>query len=209
MPLQQLENLELMIYYMEKHNESPIALRFPKASCFREELGSVEVLSSDMEVLASGERGPVIKDLGYEDEKGKKSDLGIVSIGAMWDRALLLQEGLEKELGIQARSIGLRWIRPLDLASLQEALYSVKHFIIIEDSYLHSSAAAYLLQSIEPNLAARHLHTFAFPTRPIEHGSREDILEVYGISASAILRFLKDHPLYQMNLSKKTVSPLE
>ena len=197
--------LKAMIYYMENHNTSPLALRFPKGSCSRDKLS--EDLSSELKALSF--HRPVIKDLDQSSQiepKDKKGDLGILSIGTMWDTGLTLQRQLQEDLGIKARNIGLRWIRPLDLASLQEALYSVEHFIIIEDSYLHSSAAAYILQIIEAGLAARHLHTFAFPPSPIEHGDRKDILEVYGISAPAILRFLKDHPLYQR---KKSPSKLK
>ena len=197
--------LRAMIYYMETYKDSPIALRFPKASCLREELGSAEDLASDLQTLHSQNYGPLIQAPDYDDDK--KYDLGIISIGTMWETALSLQKKLGEELGLRARSIGIRWIRPIDLDRLQESLYSVRHFIMIEDSYLHSSAAAYLLQVIEPALSARHLHTFAFPANPIEHGSREDILEIYGISAPAILRFLRDHPLYKLNSQKKVTRP--
>ena len=198
------KELKAMIYYMEKHSSSPLALRFPKASCSRDELKGD--LSSEIKALSF--YGPVLKDLDL-GPKDKKADLGILSVGTMWDIGLTLQRQLQEELGVKARNIGLRWIRPLDLDSLQEALYSVEHFIMIEDSYLHSSAAAYILQSIEPSLAARHLHSFAFPANPIEHGAREDILEVYGISAPAILRFLKDHPLYQRKRSSPQLKTSE
>ena len=199
------KELRAMIYYMENHNDSPLALRFPKASCSRDELAGD--LSSDLDALRS--YSPVIEDLELK-QSDKKGDLGIVSVGAMWDIGLALQKQLLQEgLGIKARSIGLRWLRPLDLTSLQEALESVEHFIIIEDSYLHSSAAAYILQIIDPSLAARHLHTFAFPASPIEHGTRQENLEVYGISAPAILRFLKDHPLYQRKISSSKLKTSE
>ena len=199
------KELRAMIYYMENHKDSPLALRFPKASCSRDELAGD--LSSDLDALRS--YSPVIEDLELK-QSDKKGDLGIVSVGAMWDIGLALQKQLLQEgMGIKARSIGLRWLRPLDLASLQEALESVEHFIIIEDSYLHSSAAAYILQIIDPSLAARHLHTFAFPASPIEHGTRQENLEVYGISAPAILRFLKDHPLYQRKISSPKLKTSE
>ena len=195
------KELKAMIYYMEAHDTSPLALRFPKASCSRTDLGFAGDTSSVLKSLSSYQ--PVIQDM---DPKYRSGDLGILSVGTMWDIGAALQEQLHTELGIRARNIGLRWIRPLDLSSLQEALYSVERFIIIEDSYLHSSAAAYILQLLEPELKARHLHTFAFPPSPIEHGERKEILEVYGISALAILRFLKDHPLYQR---KKPASKLK
>ncbi len=173
--------LKAMLYYMESHNHSPLAIRFPKAEC----------LASDLAVDFNSEFILSHKAIIDSDFAREKHSLGIIAVGAMWNIGLTLKKELARELDLSVMLIGLRWIRPLDLLALEEALKRVDKFIIIEDSYLHSSAAAYLLQLIQAKLLTRHLHTFAFPESPIEHGKREDILEKYGLSVSSIMNFLQ------------------
>ncbi len=176
--------IKAMLHYMEDHNSSPIAMRFPKDTCLRSELE----LAFPEALQALSSYKPHIR--------GEGRDLGIICIGAMWKIALAVQENLHKDSDIETTIISLRWLRPLDNKSLCESLSFTKHFIIIEDSYLHCSAAAWLLQNLPPELAAKRLESFAFPARAIEHGKREDIFEIYGLSASAITRFLRNHPIY-------------
>ena len=74
--------------------------------------------------------------------------VAILTVGSMWDMGLAVKQQLEIEMSLSAKVVGLRWIRPIDLEALVEAISTTHRFIIIEDSYLHSSAAAYILTII-------------------------------------------------------------
>ncbi len=177
--------LQAMLYYMEGHNHSPIAVRFPKASCSRKELEANSNEDGKIDLVDFKHNPPMIQ--------GEGKDLAIVSIGTMWDTALAVQKQIEasRELSfIKTRVIGLAWLRPMHQEILEKNLAMVKNFVIIEDSYLHSSAAAYILQLLSVELLAKHLHTFAFPELCIEHGKREDIMHRYCLSPVAIFDFL-------------------
>ena len=143
-------------------------------------------------------------------------ELAVIAIGTMWEQAKELEklcsniDVINSETNIllnkhtsnttiKIKLIGLRWIRPLNLSQLTQELSVVKNFIIIEDSYIHSSAAAYILQLLPSNILAKHLHTFAFPEGVIEHGTRDEILDLYGLSSKKILRTLISYNLLSEN----------
>lgn len=179
--------LKAMLHYMENYEAGPIAVRFPKASC----------PTSSLETL------PDVSSLRPE-LFGNGRDLAIVAVGVMWDAAQAVAKELRNRYGILSRLIGLRWIRPLDLDTLKAELLQAERFIILEDSYIYSSAAAYICDQIGPELAGRRLQTFAFPEVAIEHGGREEIMDQHGLSPAAIVKQLEE----ALQLHGKVYSPL-
>ena len=169
--------LQAMLYYMEDHNHSPIAIRFPKASS-----NSQELQGAAKEMMGFHERPPRLL--------GEGKDLAILVVGTMWETALAVREQMQRDTNLSnigTRVLGLGWLRPLHQEVLEHHLSAVNSFVIIEDSYIHSSAAAYILQSLPSRLLSKHRRTFAFPELCIEHGKREDITHRYGLSPTAIL----------------------
>ncbi len=181
--------LKAMLEFMENYSASPIAIRFPKASCLRKDLES-PLLQNTIKNY----------DAIIQKEDEGNADLAILAVGIMWETALELKEKLQFSHGLKVTLIGIRWIRPINLQQLISELENVKNFIILEDSYIHSSAAAYLLQNLTSEIIAKHLQTFAFPERLIEHGSREEIMNEYGLSSQAIYNNLKK--LFDIRLNK-------
>ena len=167
--------LKAMLHYMENFHDAPIAVRFPKATCNRDELKGMDAIDLDSkQPVVSGRPG-----------EGGKAGIAIVAVGVMWEIALQTVELLQAQ-GFTAWAVGLRWIRPLDQKAWEAELEACEHFVMVEDSYIYSSAASYLLANLPAHLKARHLKTFAFPEESIPHGARDEILADYGISAEGI-----------------------
>ncbi|MCB1319520.1 MAG: 1-deoxy-D-xylulose-5-phosphate synthase, partial [Leptospiraceae bacterium] len=165
--------LKAMLEYMENYEEGPIAVRFPKASCDKSGLAALPDITSIKPVIS-----------------GQGKDLAIVCPGITWETGLELEKLMRNRFGILSTVVGLRWIRPLDFDALVETLESCEHFIMIEDSYIHSSASAYVLLNLPDRIAGRHLKTFAFPEESIPHGTREEIMHDYCLSAVSIADYL-------------------
>ena len=168
--------LKAMLLAMETDSAGPIAVRFPKANCDRSTLAPgrlPEVSSTAPSVTGSG------------------TDLAIVAIGVMLDTGLEVEKELRNGQGILSRVVGVRWLRPLDFEALEEALLECEHFIILEDSYIHSSAAAFIRTQLSAAIGARHIKTFAFPEESIEQGGRDEVMDHFGLSARAIADYLK------------------
>lgn len=166
--------LKAILLHMEHDSQSPLAVRFPKASCAPEDL---KLPLPDVKNIH-----PVVS--------GKGRDLAIVCIGTMWDTGLEVEKLIRNTKGILSRVIGVRWVRPLDTGALEAEIARCDHVIFLEDSYIHSSAVSYIRSLLSASANGKHLHTFAFPEESIEHGTREEILHEYGLSARSIVGYL-------------------
>ncbi len=161
--------LKSFLKYAETYDDGPIAVRFPKAACDPE---SVD------EAVNIQEKAPIVH--------GHGKDVAIVAVGVMWEQALEAEKILRNDHGILSTVLGLRWIRPLDMRALVESLEDVDHFVFLEDAYIHCSASTSILEQLPPDIKAKHLRTFAFPTESIDHGTREEIMEEYDLTGPRI-----------------------
>ncbi len=161
--------LKTFLKYAETYDEGPIAVRFPKAACDPETVD---------EPVNIQDRAPVVH--------GHGKDVALVAVGVMWEQALEAEKILRNDHGILSTVLGLRWVRPLDMRALIESLDDVDHFVFIEDAYIHCSASTSILEQLPPDIKAKHLRTFAFPSESIDHGTREEIMEQYDLSGPRI-----------------------
>lgn len=169
--------LKAMLLHMESDEGGPIAVRFPKGDVEEGELA-----------------GPLPDVSGIKPEIiGRGTDLCIISIGTMREHALALQKDLLDRCGIHARVLAIRWVRPLDLKTLNSEIKKADAFIFVEDSYRFASGSICILDQLDAGAKERHLHTFAFPDVPVEHGTRSEIFDRYGLSVEAMRLYLEEH----------------
>jgi len=170
--------LKQMLYYMEKDQQGPIAVRFPKAEELIDNLNlEVDIEKLEPEIIPSHTRN--------------NYDLGIITIGITRTIGIEVQENLKKQ-GITSIIIAIRWVRPLAKEFIEETLKNVNHFIFIEDSYEFASASMAILEQLS-SVKGKHLRTFAFPSTPIEHGTRSEIFDKYQISSHKITNYLLEN----------------
>ncbi len=153
------------MYLMENWNEGPIAVRFPKASEDKanfsyENSGKLEIGKS--KVVRTGK------------------DFTLFTVGSLLDTALKTAEILKGKKDIAV--VDLRWIRPLDLELIEKMISSTEKFAILDESYLDSGVAGYILNRISGKYLAKFTKTFALPPEVIPHGERDEILKSYRLS---------------------------
>ncbi len=185
--------LKAILLHMEKDHQGPLAVRFPKAGCNPE---SLESALPDVTVIR-----PSLHRNGH--------DLAIVCIGTMVDTGMEVEKIIRNTAGILSRVIGVRWIRPLDAHFLEKQIEQCEHVIFIEESYIHSSATAFIRANISSGANGRHLHTFAFPEESIPHGGREEVLHEYDLSPQAISSFLLSSNAFRHKIFAHSVKPSE
>ncbi len=169
--------LKEILHFVENFNESPIAIRFPK------EEEPIDSLNQKIDV--SRIEPEIIKSHFFEH-----FEVGIFTIGITRKIGLELQSELKK-YNISSILSAIRWIKPVDIKTLNEICEQVDYFIFIEDSYEYASASIAILNQLEPKNKGKHLRNFAFPTKSIEHGTRKDIFEKYGISVENISQYIR------------------
>ncbi|PJZ69202.1 1-deoxy-D-xylulose-5-phosphate synthase [Leptospira perolatii] len=160
--------------FMEHYDKGPIAIRFPKAA--------VALSSLDFERRTDLDPGSfrVLK---------RGTDIALLSIGSMLPEATEAASLLEEE-GISVTLIDLAWLRPLGKEALDEELSRVRHFAILDESYMDGGATGYLLQRISNELIGKYLKSFSFPPEPIHHGERKEIFGEYGLTGPAIAKWI-------------------
>lgn len=168
--------LRNFLFYMEKDQQGPIAIRFPKA----EEKSANLLLNPDVKNLT-----PEI----IVSQNTEKFDFAILTIGITRDIGLQLQKEL-KNYEYSSIVCAIRWVKPFDQETIENILKKVQYFIFIEDSYEFASASQCILEQLSKEAKGKHLKTFAFPSKPIEHGTRKEIFQKYGIDSQKIKEFL-------------------
>ncbi|HNH08379.1 MAG TPA: 1-deoxy-D-xylulose-5-phosphate synthase, partial [Leptospiraceae bacterium] len=78
----------------------------------------------------------------------------------------------------------------------EQMISSTEKFGILDESYLDSGVAGYILNRISGKYLAKFTKTFALPPEVIPHGERDEILKSYRLSpellAEEILKLFYD-----------------
>lgn len=121
------------------------------------------------------------------------SDVGLFCLGSMVETAYRAALILAQE-GIEARVVSLRFAQPLDEKLILETARKTRFLFSFEEHNLTGGFGSKLLEFFERQGRSTEisLRRFALPNNFIEHGSREFLLDRFGLSpekaASEILR---------------------
>ena len=162
------KELEYMLEYAVKLNK-PVVIRYPRGS---EEFNfekQDEINLGKSEVLRNGK------------------DLSILAIGKMVLKAYSVAEKL-KDTGIEAEVINVRFLKPLDEASIINSIRKTKKVITIEDNILKGGLATEVNELIiKNNLENIKIKSFGYPDEFIKHGDVNKIEELYGLGVEGIV----------------------
>lgn len=153
------------------------ALRYPRGNIpkFYEQFPVKEFQLGEGEVLREG------------------ADIALLALGSMAEVAYRAAQLLSRE-GIEASVLSLRFAEPLDEKLLLETVRKNRMFFTLEEHNLTGGFGSKVLEFLERRgaLSEVSLHRFALPDKFIEHGSREFLLDRFGLSpekvASEIVR---------------------
>jgi len=148
----------------------PVAIRYPRAPAAQAAISS-----------------PVIYGESQTIETGK--DIAIVSVGAMGDISMQVLEIL-KENGLTPSLYNARFVKPLDI-NLMKKLSKYTYVFTVEDA-THVGGYGERLQVAIANLPKKphkkrtRVHVCAFPDTFIKAGTRNALLERYGLDAKSL-----------------------
>jgi 1-deoxy-D-xylulose-5-phosphate synthase len=166
------------------HTPSPTFIRYPRG-------------------VAEGVRikeTPRLMELGRAEIVREGSDISIWALGPMVKDALQLASRLEEEEGLGVAVVNARFVKPLDLALLQQQARQVSLFVTMEDHARTSGFGSAVLEALADSGAATPIERIGWPDVFIEHGSSpESLRESHGLSPEAIYRtvrnrFFSDRP---------------
>lgn len=169
------EELKNMIKFAVNFN-GPIAIRYPRGSAseiFSERESQIEFGKS--ELLFDG------------------SEIAIISAGTMMDTAFSVYESLAKEDGANPILVNARFLKPVDKSMIEYICKKCKYIFTIEDNLKNGGFGLKVLETVQ-ELGYNNkvnLYNFAFDDIFVEHGSREELFEKYGLDSVSIYNKIK------------------
>ena len=152
--------------------DNPASMRYPKASAMRQQ------------------RQPDPIELGKSEVVREGADGTIIAVGAMLEQAIAAAEQLEGDLDVAV--VNARFIKPLDEAMLQQRLAS-GFVVTLEEGMRAGGFGSAVLETAAANgWDTSRTRLLAFPDEFIPHGTRDELLDQYGMSPDRIVETCRD-----------------
>lgn len=158
-----------MLEFAHKHN-GPIALRYPRGLA-----KSLEKKSSPIELGRA--------EIVYQSRESK---ILIIAIGSMVAPAL----EAAKELG-QTTVINARFVKPLDRELIIKEARQASKIVTIEEGVLDGGFGSAVIECLSEAGLYVPVKRLGLPAKFIEHGERDEILSLYGLTAEKIALAVK------------------
>lgn len=142
--------------------DKPVSIRYPRAVCRFAGLPVNQLEIGKAEILKEGK------------------DFIVVALGSMVYPALEAAEILEKE-GLCGMLINARFVKPLDIHLFKAVSAKAKFIFTVEEGILDGGFGSAFSEAID-----RPLVRIGLPAEFIAHGSRDILLDKYGLTAEGI-----------------------
>lgn len=181
-----------MLRFAVNHTSGPISVRYPRGSV-------TELLHPALARIA-----PTPLEHGKSELLKEGSDVLLVGYGAMTGPALDAAELLERE-GISAGVINARFAKPLDEEAIVASAQRVRVVVTIEEGCLAGGFGSAVLEALALRQVTTPAVCLGIPDRFIEHGPRNILLDLCGLSPQKIAAAARE--AFRGNLSSSAVSP--
>lgn len=142
--------------------------------------------------IPSGVKAPTgLFQIGEGEVLRQGSDVAIFTLGSMVAPSLKAAELLARD-GVEAMVCNLRFAQPLDEGLVLEAIAKTAHVFTVEEHVLSGGFGAKVLEFMErKGLDGCSVKRIGLPDDFIEHGSREKLLDEYGLSGEKIAHTIR------------------
>ena len=157
--------------------KKPVAIRYPRAKT---------------EKPTSSKPGTDNLKLGQAKVLKEGKDITIISCGPLANIALEAAAKLDKEK-ISVQVIDLRFIKPLDNKIIDYIKKTNKCFVTIEEGVRLGGAGSAVLELLEANKITDYkARLIGLPDEFIEHGTREELFNKYGLTIENVINKAKE-----------------
>ena len=157
-----------MLDFALSEMDSPVAIRYPRGEACAFETESVEIEYGKAEVIKEGK------------------EVLILAVGEMVKPAVEVAIKLD-EKKIRATVVNMRFIKPFDENLIKELTLKHRVVVTIEDGTIRGGfgeqVGAFLTAE---KISVKSFVNIALPDAFIEHGSRDELFEKYGLDTSSI-----------------------
>lgn len=130
--------------------------------------------------------------LGKAEVLKEGNDITIIAFGKTVSKAMKLAEIFEKK-DISIEVINLRFLKPLDEATILESIQKTKNVITIEDGYvLNGMGNAILKLIVDQQVENIKIKNLGYPDKFIKHGNVEEIEKKYKLDIEGMEEIIND-----------------
>ncbi len=164
------EELEKMLEFAI-NIDKPVVIRYPRG-------GEGNITFNKCEEI----------ELGKSELIKEGSDITIIAIGKMVERAMQVAEILRKR-NIDAEIINARFLKPLDDKTIEQSIIKTKNVITIEDGILRGGLATSIIEIINKlKINDINIKTYGYEDQFVQHGSVEELEKLHGLDAETIAK---------------------
>ena len=165
------DELRDLLYTAVQQVDYPFAIRYPR--------GNVHTPLSG--------RDPEVLKIGSWETLVEGEDVVFLAVGTMVDHARQAREKLLDD-GISAAVINCRFVKPMDLAMLDELSDRYQVLITLEENTVEGGFGAAVARYLSDRLRdGQRVYTLGIPDRFFQHGSQGDLRDEAGLSPDAIV----------------------
>jgi len=148
-------------------HDHPVSIRYPKAAALELDRVAEPIRVGHSEVVREGGDGT------------------IVACGAMLEQAIAAAGMLDGDLDVGV--VNARFIKPIDATMVRETLSGGRFVVTLEEAAVVGGfGSAFLESAVAQRLDTRSVTTLGLPDEFIEHGDRDDLLDLHGLSPARI-----------------------
>jgi 1-deoxy-D-xylulose-5-phosphate synthase len=173
-----------MLWTMVNYNQGPIAIRYPRGAG----------------TGARPKAQPKLLEIGKAEVVRHGQDVALVGLGTMFALAEETAKRLEEQ-GFSVALINPRWIKPLDVGTLEFFARRVEVICTFEDHVLHNGFGCAVMEQLAESQIATPVVRIGWPDQFVEHGSIPVLREKHGITVDAALE--KIRPFLKKALGNK------
>ena len=123
--------------------------------------------------------------IGKADIVRRGRDIAILSFGTMLAACETVAASLDATL------VNMRFVKPLDVALIQEIANTHQHIVTVEENAIAGGAGAGVLESLSAMNINTPVKLIGLPDEFIEHGTRDELLKTAGLDEMSLLAAMK------------------
>jgi 1-deoxy-D-xylulose-5-phosphate synthase len=152
------------------YKEGPFAIRYPRGAC-----GTIE------------NRDPAPIPVGAWEMLCDGEGIAVIAIGSMVEESRTALSLLAKKK-VRPMLVNARFVKPIDTKMLEQILARVKHLVVVEENAVRGGFCSALMEYCSQSNVQVDIHCRGLPDHFVEHGAREKLLEITGLTAAHIAR---------------------
>jgi 1-deoxy-D-xylulose-5-phosphate synthase len=172
-PMDEVE-LRNMMFTAQNENHGPFSIRYPRGC------GCTVDWHRPMEALT----------IGQSRQLSEGTDLAILTIGTVGIQTCRAVKMLQKD-GISTAHYDMRFVKPLDEATLHLIFSQYKRIITIEDGVLQGGFGSAVLEFMADHQYNSQVLRIGIPDKFVDHGTTEELDREYGLDQQGIYKTAK------------------